>query len=221
MGGAGPPLANGSHVRHAAAFVLAGLVTLTAVPAAHAGSGGIVPPMRIDVGPAVSHVDDVPMLQVVAGLHWASVYPKGLAGFDVGVGFVSETSGDDDATAPTSGTARTVGTAPRPSFDLVGGYVEVAARTAGNGWWRTWVGTRVESGRAELGPRGGAYVGVATRVSTEAYLAGASSDHRSAVLGVFAIGLYGELSARRIEELGDDLGASVGVTMRVPLIVAD
>jgi len=58
-------------------------------------------------------------------------------------------------------------------------------------------------------------------VSTEAYLAGSDSSAGGAVIGVFAIGFYGELAVRRIDELGDDVGASVGVSMRLPLIVAN
>lgn len=198
-----------------AAIVLA-LVLAPAV--AHAGSGGVIPPMRIDVGPAVSGTAGDPAMQWVVGIHWASVYPKPRAGFDVGVGFVSVSHpGKSD---DTMATARSSRPAPSP-LELFGGYVEVATRTAGNDWWRTWVGTRIESGRADLDSAHHGYVGIATRISTEAFIGGAGGDHNSAFCGVFAIGLYGEVSARKIAGVGDDLGASVGLSMRLPLIAAD
>ena len=156
-------------------LVATGALAGAVVPStAHAGGGGaFLPPMRVDVGPSVSSIEDAPAGQVVAGIHWASVYPKGKAGFDVGIGIVSTFRGtDDDATA----TARV--TDPMAEADdplgVFGGYVEVAARTAGNGWWRNWVGMRVESGRAGWDHRSRPYVGLAARVSTEAYLSGAA-----------------------------------------------
>ena len=109
-------------------LVATGALAGAAVPStAHAGGGGaFLPPMRVDVGPSVSSIEDAPAGQVVAGIHWASVYPKGKAGFDVGIGIVSTFRGtDDDATA----TARV--TDPMAEADdplgVFGGYVEVAA----------------------------------------------------------------------------------------------
>lgn len=194
------------------------LVLLLLPAVAHAGSGGFVPPMRIDVGPAVSGTAGDPAMQVVAGIHWASVYPKPKAGIDVGIGIVS-TSHPGRDTEP-AGVARTSAPAASP-LELFGGYVEVATRTAGSSWWRTWVGTRVESGRASLDSTNHGFIGIATRISTEAFVGGASSDSRSVFVGVFAVGFYGEISARRIVGLGSDLGASVGLTFRLPLIAVD
>jgi hypothetical protein len=193
------------------------VICLVALPSiARAGNGAFVPPMRVDVGPTSSHVEPVPGLQVVAGIHWASLYPKPRANIDIGVGMVCVThGGDDDDMAA----ARTSGAPERERLGMFGGYVEVATRTAGGSWWRNWVGTRVESGRATIDGRKRAYVGVATRVSTEAFVSGGSSGSGGVAVGVLAIGLYGELSARRIDDVGNDLGASFGVSMRVPLIV--
>ena len=200
-------------------LVATGALAGAAVPStAHAGGGGaFLPPMRVDVGPSVSSIEDAPAGQVVAGIHWASVYPKGKAGFDVGIGIVSTFRGtDDDATA----TARV--TDPMAEADdplgVFGGYVEVAARTAGNGWWRNWVGMRVESGRAGWDHRSRPYVGLVARVSTEAYLSGAAGGHDGIILGVVAIGAYAEVAGRRIDDLGDDVAASVGLSFRIPLV---
>lgn len=197
--------------------LLALAVVLLLPSTAAAGRGGIIPPMRIDVGPSISHAETEPAFQMVAGLHWASVYPKGRANIDVGVGVISATHFSDEGEDAALAERRLEEDEP---LSLIGGYVEVATRTAGNGWWRSWVGTRVESGRASIDGRSSGFVGVATRISTEAYVAGADSSSGGAVLGVFAIGLYGEVAVRRIDDVGDDVGASVGLSMRLPLIVA-
>ena len=207
---AGSPLAKNARVR---AFQIVGVLVLVSLPnLARAGSGGFVPPMRVDVGPEVSSVEPSPGFQCVAGIHWASLYPKPKANIDVGVGIVSTTRSEAEP-------MKQVHT-PDP-LELFGGYVEVATRTNGNGWWRNWVGTRVESGGAWLDHRRHRYVGVATRVSTEAFVSGASSGGGGGVIGVLAVGFYGELSARRIDDVGNDFGVSMGVTMRVPLIAAN
>jgi hypothetical protein len=188
---------------------------------AHAGSGGFVPPMRIDLGPEVSSEDRAPAFQVVAGIHWASLYPKPKANIDVGIGIVSDTRSNPDDTTVMTADGRAFAVPGEERLQLFGGYVEVATRTAGNGWWRNWVGTRIESGGATLDHQKHPYVGVATRVSTEAYVAGGSGGGNGVLVGVFAVGFYAELSARKIADVGNEYGASVGVTMRVPLIAVD
>ncbi len=185
---------------------------------AHAGRGGFVPPLRIDSGPAVSSIEPEVGVQTVIGIHWASLYPKGTASFDVGIGFISSfvPTGDDDAGASSAAVAR--GTHGDEPMSLIGGYLEVAARTDGNSWRRTWLGMRVESGSASRNGRSGGYVGVAARVSTEVYTAGSGGGGGGAIMGVLAAGVYAELAARRIQTIGDDVTASVGLSFRVPLI---
>jgi hypothetical protein len=196
------------------------VVALVLLPSvAHAGEGLFVPPMRIDLGPQMSSEEARPAFQVVAGIHWASLYPK-KSNIDVGIGIVSDSRGTAEDTMTTSGGRAVV----RPGEDrlqLFGGYVEVATRTGGNSWWRNWVGTRIESGRADVDHGKHAFVGVATRVSTEAYVAGGSGGGNGILIGVFAVGFYGELSARKIDDVGNDYGVSFGVTMRVPLIAVN
>jgi hypothetical protein len=164
--------------------------------------------MRVDVGPVVQTEESSPGFECVAGIHWASLYPKPRANIDVGVGIVSITRSEAEPMKHGY---------PDP-LEVFGGYVEVATRTNGNGWWRNWVGTRIESGGAWVDHERHAYVGVATRVSSEAFVAGASSGSGGGVIGVFAVGIYGELAARRIDDVGNDYGVSMGLTMRVPLI---
>jgi len=195
----------------------------TAPAVAHAGQGAIlIPPARIDIGAAVSQIEDAPGFQMVAGIHWASLYPDGSAPIDVGFGVVSTIALDGAApamaTTGADGIARV--TEVRDPMHLVGGYGEIALRAAGTTWWRTWVGVRIESGHADMDGRGGGYVGVAGRVSTEAYIGGVDGGGGALVLGTFAVGIYGELSARRIDELGDDFAASAGLSFRIPFIFA-
>ncbi len=205
---------------HLASILCAGVV-VSLGGVAEAGRGGFVPPLRIDSGPAVSAIEPDVGVQTVIGIHWASVYPKGTASFDVGVGFVSSFVPSDTATAEPDHLARetSVDHADEP-LSLIGGYVEVAKRVAGNHWWRTWVGMRVESGRAAQDGRAAGFVGVAGRVSTEAYLPAAESGGGGAVVGMLAIGVYAELAGRRLDALGDDVSASVGLSFRVPMIIA-
>lgn len=201
-----------------AALAAAAAAVLLLPNVAAAGRGGLIPPMRIDIGPSISHVETEPAFQVVAGIHWASVYPNHKANIDVGVGIISASHTSDEGEDGTVSHRVIEGAAP---LSLFGGYVEVATRVAGNGrWWRTWVGTRVESGQASLNGRDSGFIGVATRVSTEAFVAGADSSSGGAIIGVFAVGLYGEVAVRRIDEVGDDIGASVGLSMRLPFIIA-
>ena len=197
--------------------LVAAAVVLLLPTVAAAGRGGLIPPLRIDLGPSISHVETEPAFQAVIGIHWASVYPNHKANIDFGIGMISATHMADEAEDGTVSHRTIEGEEP---LSLIGGYVEVATRVAGNRWWRSWVGTRVETGQASLHGRDHGFVGVATRISTEAFVAGADSSSGGAIVGVFAIGLYGEVAVRRIDDVGDDLGASVGLSMRLPFIIA-
>lgn len=199
---------------------IAGIVAVVLITAgtAHAG-GGFVPPMRVDLGAAFSETEHDVGGQVVAGIHWASLYPKKTY-LDVGIGIVSASfGGPEDPPAPTPN-ARP---APvRDPLSIIAGYVEVATRPSGNGWWRTWVGTRVEAGQAAKDGDAQGMVGVAVRGSAELWIGGASSGGGGGMIGVAALGVYAELSGRRLsDDDRNDLGASVGVSFRVPLIAAN
>jgi hypothetical protein len=201
-------------------FLISVVIVAALGGTAQAGNGGFVPPLRIDTGPAVSALETEVGVQSVIGIHWASLYPKGTASFDVGIGLITSFVPTDDA-EPQPYAARELSSTHRDEpLSLIGGYVEVAKRTAGNSWWRTWVGLRVESGQADKDGRSKPYVGVAARYSTEAYLPAAESGSGGGVLGVLAIGLYAELAGRRIDVIGDDVTASIGLSFRVPLIAA-
>jgi len=195
---------------------IASVILITLAGTAHAG-GGFVPPMRVDMGAAFSESEHDLGGQVVAGIHWASLYPKKTY-LDVGLGFVSTSFGgpEDPPTMHASSRPRV-----RDPLSIFAGYVEVATRPSGNGWWRTWVGTRVEAGQGSRDGDDQGMIGVAVRASAELWIGGASSGSGSGMMGVGAIGLYGEMSARRFVDDSDDLGASVGLSFRVPLIAAN
>jgi hypothetical protein len=205
-------------VRPALVVAVLGVAVAGTGRESRAGHGGVViPPVRVDLGPSTSAVDDAPALQVVAGVQWASVYPRGRARIDAGFGVVSVSRADPEP--PPGDPEHVAAIAGGDPLELLGGYAEVATRAAGTGWWRTWVGTRIESGRASLGGRSSGYVGVATRVSVEAFVAGSSSSAGALVLGVLAIGVYAEVAVRRIDGVGDDVAASAGASFRIPLII--
>lgn len=197
------------------AGIVAGvLITLSGT--AHAG-GGFLPPMRVDLGAAFSESEHDVGGQIVAGIHWASLYPKKTY-LDVGLGVVSTSFGgpEDPPTMHTSARPR-----ERDPLSIIAGYVEVATRPSGNGWWRTWVGTRVEAGQASRDGDDQGMVGVAVRGSAELWLGTAASGSGGGIFGVAALGVYGEMSARRFEDDANDLGASFGFSFRLPLVAAN
>jgi hypothetical protein len=169
----------------------------------------LIPPARVDIGATATGLDEHPAFQLVAGVHWASLSPTPGTRIDVGAGVVSLSgSGPDD---------------PADKMDdrlhLVGGYVEVATRPAGNGWWRTWAGVRVEAGEVERAGEDGEYVGIAARVTSEAYLQGMDGGGNALVLGTLAIGVYAEAAARQIDGVAADLAISAGLSFRIPFII--
>ncbi len=192
---------------------------------AHAGGAVLIPPMRVDAGPAVSLHEGHTGGQLVAGVHWASLWPSKKTKIDVGIGIVSGSFGLDEPAPGADGTtARPIGndgserTIEPLSFHA--GYVEVATRPSGNGWWRTWAGARIETGKASKGGEDAAMIGGALRLSAEVYLPAVGSGDDMMVAGTLAVGLYSEISWRRSEVFGNDAGASLGVSMRIPFILA-
>ncbi|HTM21060.1 MAG TPA: hypothetical protein VL172_11145, partial [Kofleriaceae bacterium] len=68
------------------------LVVLGTGGAARAGGGIFVPPMRIDVSAATMsrHEGAMVGMHILAGLHWASLWPGRRTPVDVGVGYLYE-----------------------------------------------------------------------------------------------------------------------------------
>jgi hypothetical protein len=168
----------------------------------------LIPPARVDVGATATGLDDHPALQLVAGVHWASLSPTPGTRIDIGAGVVSLSgTGPDDPTDKMDDSLR-----------LTGGYVEVATRPAGNGWWRTWAGVRVEAGEVARADTDGEYVGMAARVTTEAYLSGIDGGGNALIIGTLALGIYGEAAVRQIDGTAVDLALSAGLSIRIPFM---
>jgi hypothetical protein len=199
----------------AVCVALAGLAT-------RAEAGGFflaVPPLRADVGALAVSGDGVHVgTQVVVGVHLASVWPRDIP-VDVGVGLVSASVDDGSGTVSKA----TVHDEPEaPSF--VGGYLDLSSRMAGGPHWRTWAGVRGEALRGELDDEGRIAFGGVARVAAEIYVGGGGAasggSGGAALIGVFALGVYADLSYRDLAGPLGGVGVSSGVTMRVPFIVA-
>jgi hypothetical protein len=169
----------------------------------------LIPPARVDFGATATGMDDHPAFQLVAGVHWASLAPTPGTRIDVGAGVVSlyGPGSDEDPTDKMD-----------DSLHLTGGYVEVATRPAGNDWWRTWAGVRVEAGEVERAGEDGEYVGLAARVTTEAYLPAVDGGGNAMIFGMLALGVYGEVAVRSIDGVAVDLALSAGLSVRIPFI---
>ena len=198
------------------AAALTAVVLALLVPArmATAGDGIFVPPVKFDYGavtfatPNGTHVG----AQWLVGLNLATIYPKRIR-FDIGIGYVGARFDDPFPDPPVTPNKVTIIDGDR-TMSMHGGYLELSHRLFGEGHWRTWL-----SGRGELASVGGAAsLGAAARISTELWTGVKENGRSGGVIGVFALGVWAEASAR---ELGDRAivgGASAGMSVRIPLI---
>lgn len=107
---------------------------------------------------------------------------------------------------------------------LHGMYLELAYALERHRRWRTWLGARIETMTGEYRRRELEVAGVALRIGSEVYMAGARSRggrYGGAIgAGAFAIGVYVEGTARSLpNELGT-VGLGAGVSVRVPFLAA-
>lgn len=201
----------------------AALVVLLAASTAHA-SGGVlgVPPAEVDVGAGVpigAATAVGPSTEVLAGIHWASLYWHPTH-FDVGIGYV----GSFRSLLPGSSLRTTDGAdtaANRLSLD--GGYLSLGYTLESHRHWRTWLDARVEAMDGSINGASVPVLGAAMRVSSELFSAGAAAAGGSGggalVAGTFAIGVYVEATHRDLPpELGPN-GVTAGITMRIPLLL--
>jgi hypothetical protein len=201
---------------------LAVLALAVTASAAHASPalGIVVPPAEVDVGAGTLRGDAVlgTSTEVLAGLHWASLFWKPTR-FDVGVGYV----GSFRAVVPALVLARSTTMAdPDNELRLHGVYADVAYAIENHEYWRTWLSARVESMRASVNEQSFGVLGAAVRLSTEVYVSGATAGGdrgvAGAVAGTLALGVYVEAVHRDLPaELGSN-GVVAGITMRVPFI---
>lgn len=193
--------------------------------AARAEAGGgfflMVPPMRVDVGALTVTGDGVAMgTQIVAGVHLASVWPGDDLPIDVGVGVVGAFIGDDGDGSATIGKASVDEGTADPSF--IGGYFDLSSRLAHGRHWRTWAGARGEMLRSDVAGTSDIGVGAGARLAAEVFVGGGGAagggSGGGVAVGVFALGVYADVSHRDLDGPLGGFGMSSGVTLRVPFI---
>jgi hypothetical protein len=201
--------------------VLAAVVVLAATSTAHARGGAIfIPPAEVDVGlgSPVGAATAGPSREILAGIHWASLYWHPTH-FDIGLGYV----GSFRNVLP-GYTLRATSDVDDNILSLDGMYLSLGYTLESQKYFRTWIDARIETLHGSLNKQSFNALGSALRLSTEIFVSGAvgAGDHGGfvAVAGTWALGVYVEGVHRDIApELGpNDL--SVGVSMRVPLILA-
>jgi hypothetical protein len=99
-----------------------------------------------------------------------------------------------------------------------GGYLEVGKVLSHGRFWRTWAAGRGEYFSANTFGEEDIGFGVAGRVSAELYASGVGIEPRGIFLGTYAVGVYAEVAARKIEESVVPIQASLGLTFRTPLV---
>jgi hypothetical protein len=202
--------------------VVLGVLVVGLAARAEAGSGFflMVPPMRVDVGALTATGDGVHMgTQIVAGVHLASVWPGDDLPIDVGVGVVGAFIGDGDDSA-TIDKARVDEGAEDPSF--IGGYFDLSSRLAHGRHWRTWAGARGEMLRGDVEGSSRIGLGAGARLAAEVFVGGSGAASGGSgggvAVGVFALGVYADVSHRDLDGPLGGFGVSSGVTLRVPFI---
>lgn len=182
--------------------------------AARAGSGFAIPPAKVDYGFLTFSTDQGVHTggQWMIGLNLATIYPKRIK-FDIGVGYVGARF-DNPYPSPPIVKNRVTVLPDDAMMTLHGGYLELSHRLAGQRHWRTWL-----SGRGELSSVGGASsLGAAARISAEVWQGVMAGGNKGLLVGVLALGLWAEASAR---ELGDRAvvgAASAGFSVRIPFL---
>jgi hypothetical protein len=200
------------------AWMVAAVVCVSGVATAKP-AGIIVPPVEAEVG-AGSPIDSTEVgtsAEFRVGLHWASLYWKPTR-WDVGIGFVTSTRSTFTGTVERS-------IAPeQQGLSLSGAYFTTAYAIESHKHWRTGLGGRFEMLRGSRDGRDVATSGLALRLATEVFSAGAggAGDHSAVAMfaGAFALGVYVEAVQRGLPGGLGELDAGAGVTMRIPFLAA-
>ena len=203
--------------------VLAAVLVIAAASTAHAGSGAVfVPPMEVDVGEGaqVGSATVGPSTEILAGLHWASLYWKPTH-FDIGLGYV----GSYRQVLPGYALRSDMGSSSTDNeLSLNGTYMSLGYTLDSRSWSRTWLDARVEALRGTVNNQSFNAAGAALRISSELFVSGSVGGGGSggfvAMAGTWALGVYVEAVHRGIPpELGPN-GVVGGMTLRVPFIIA-
>ena len=200
----------------------AALVVLLVASTAHASGGAIgTPPAEVDVGAGVpiGSTQVGSSTEVLAGIHWASLYWHPTH-FDVGIGYV----GSFRSVLPGYALRATDGGDSNMNrLALDGAYLSLGYAIESHRHWRTWLDARVETMEGSLDGATFPVLGEALRVSSEVFTAGAAAAGGSGggalVAGTLSIGVYVEAVHRDLPaELGPT-GVTAGISMRIPLIL--
>jgi hypothetical protein len=196
------------------------LVVLGTGGAAEAGSGFFVPPMRLDASAATMARHDGALVGVhlLAGLHWASLWPGRRTPVDVGIGYLYEAYAGGPQSQPEMLAAGGQVRPADPAIELHGAYFEMARRAGGDDWRRTWLGARAELLFSEVNGRTLAGVGFTGRAAWELFAPVKSGGHDGCIVGTFALGVYLELGGRRLPDGTGAVQSTAGLSMRLPLI---
>lgn len=200
------------------AWMVAVALSVSSIAAAKP-AGIIVPPVEAEVG-AGAPVDGSEVgtsTEFRIGLHWASLYWKPTR-WDVGIGFVTSSRSTFTGTVERS-------IAPeQQGLSLNGIYFSTAYAIESHKHWRTWLGGRFEMLGGSRDGRDVATTGVALRLATEVFSAGAggAGDHSAVALfaGAIALGVYVEAVQRGLPGGLGELDAGAGLSMRIPFLAA-
>jgi hypothetical protein len=192
-------------------------MVMCASGAARAGSGAFIPPLKLDVGRMTEHVAGVDRVggEMMLGINLATLYPKPMP-FDLGVGWINV---DVDGGAPPAMPLSEVTVDPAPAAVTVsnGWYVEASGLLGGGEHWRTWLTSRGEMFHGAGHDEYGAFV----RVSGEVWAGAVGGDHSAAVCGVVALGAWAEVGERQEPDGERARVAATGLSLRVPLLIAN
>ncbi|HTJ47253.1 MAG TPA: hypothetical protein VL463_34365 [Kofleriaceae bacterium] len=190
---------------------------------AHAGQGAAIPPIKLDFGAVRESVpgDVRDGGETMLGINLATIYPKEMP-FDLGIGWINIGTGDKpgeivEAQPLTSTGGSTTPGAVTDHRWTNGWYVEGSGLLAGGEHWRTWLSPRLEMFPGDDRTNYGAVL----RVSSEVWTGGFYSDRGLGVCGVLALGAWAEAGVRQEPNATTAHVAATGLSLRVPLIVAD
>ena len=148
-------------------------------------------------------------------INLATLYPTAMP-FDLGVGWINV---DVDGGAPAAMPLSEVTVDPAPADVTVsnGWYVEASGLLGGGEHWRTWLTSRGEMFHGAGHGEYGAFV----RVSGELWAGAVGGDHSAAVCGVVALGAWAEVGERQEPDGQRARVAATGLSLRVPLLIAN
>jgi hypothetical protein len=210
--------------------VLVVAIVLAASPAsAGRGFGLLVPPAEVDVG-AFSPAGDGqalagPTAEVLAGMHWASLYWKPTR-LDFGVGYVGSFRPIDPSFRTTENIALRssgAGGSVDEELRLHGMYIQMGATFVKDRHYRAWLAWRGELMKSYGMPRDFSVAGSALRIAAEMYASGHAGEAKgngiALIAGTVALGAYVEASYRDLPSEYGPYGVIAGFSVRVPFMI--